>query len=301
MPLAAFPKCYLDMLCVEHSLTPEQWIDMAADQLDVDGLEFFTGFLDLDNPESNEPLRKRVEDRGLTIPMLCYSPDFTKPDPAERQIEIENQKKAIKVASVLGATYCRVLSGQRRPELTIETGVGYAAECIKACLPYAAKLGITLILENHYKDSFWSFPEFAQKRDAFLALVKAVGEAPNFGVNYDPSNAVVAGDDPYELLEQVKHRVKTMHASDRYFEGGATFEDLKQMDAHPMQGYASILKHGIIGRGMNDYDRIFSILAGVGFNGWVSIEDGQDPEVGMEHLRLSADFLRAKMKQHGLR
>ena len=140
----------------------------------------------------------------------------------------------------------------------------------------------------------------AQKMDAFLALLDAVGESPNFGVNYDPSNAVVAGDDPIELLKAVKHRVVTMHASDRYFEGGATFEDLKLMDAHPMQGYAGILKHGIIGQGMNDYDAIFSILAGVGFKGWVSIEDGQDPVVGMEHLKLSADFLRSKMAQHGL-
>ena len=65
-------------------------------------------------------------------------------------------------------------------------------------------------------------------------------------------------------------------------------------------GYASILKHGVIGRGLNDYDVIFSKLAAVGFKGWVSIEDGDNPDVGMEHLRLSAEFLRMKMKQHGL-
>ena len=51
---------------------------------------------------------------------------------------------------------------------------------------------------------------------------------------------------------------------------------------------------------LNDYDVIFSKLAAVGFRGWVSIEDGDNPDVGMEHLRLSAEFLRAKMKQHGL-
>jgi len=301
MPLAAFPKCFLDMLCRDHTMTPEQWVDMAANQLDIDGLEFFTEFLDLENPEMISALRQRVEDHGLSIPMLCYSPDFTKPDPSEREEEIGKQKQAIRAASILGAKYCRVLSGQRRPEVSLEDGIRFAADSIRACLPYAAEVGITLILENHYKDSWWSYPEMAQKRDAFLALLDAVGESPNFGVNYDPSNAVVAGDDPIELLEMVKHRVKTMHASDRYFVGGATFEDLKKLDAHPMAGYASILKHGIIGQGMNDYDKIFSILAGVGFDGWVSIEDGQDPEVGMEHLRLSAVFLREKMKQYGLR
>ncbi len=281
-------------------MTPEDWIELAAAELDIDGLEFFINFTPVGDPDHMLALRNQAEGHGLTIPMMCCSPDFTKPEVEGRQEEIARQKKSIEATAFMGGKYCRVLSGQRRPEVTLEQGIRYAAECIKECIPHAEKHGVVLILENHYKDSFWIYPELAQKRDAFLTLLDAVGESPHFGVNYDPSNAVVAGDDPVELLEAVKHRVVTMHASDRYFEGGATFEDLKLMDAHPMQGYAGILKHGIIGQGMNDYDAIFSILAGVGFDGWVSIEDGQDPVVGMEHLKLSADFLRVKMAQHGL-
>ena len=56
----------------------------------------------------------------------------------------------------------------------------------------------------------------------------------------------------------------------------------------------------MIGRGLNDYDAIFSTLKSVGFKGWISIEDGDNPDVGMEHIRLSAEFLRAKMAEHGL-
>ena len=300
MPLAAFPKCFLDWICVEGKMAPEEWIDLAAEQLDIDGLEFFINFTPTDDPRRMDSLREQATRHQLKIPMMCCSPDFTKPTRQERLTEIENQKKSIEAAAFMGCSFCRVLSGQRRPGVTIQEGIQYAAECIQECLPFAEQHGIVLNLENHYKDSYWSYPELAQKRDAFLALLEAVGEHPNFGVNYDPSNAVVAGDDPIELLEQIKHRVVTIHASDRYFEGGATFEDLKLMDAHPMQGYAGILKHGIIGQGMNDYDQIFSILAGVGFKGWISIEDGQDPVVGKEHLRLSAEFLRQKMAEHGL-
>ena len=173
----------------------------------------------------------------------------------------------------------------------------YAAECIAALLPDAERHGVVLILENHYKDGYWDFPEFAQKREVFLQLLAAIPRSPWFGVNYDPSNAIVAGDDPLQLLDDVRDRVVSMHASDRYFEGG-TLADLQRLGAH--QGYASILKHGIIGRGLNDYDAIFSTLKRAGFNGWISIEDGNDPAVGMEHLRLSAEFLRAKMQEHGL-
>ena len=296
MPLAAFPKCYLDALCVDHTMTVEQWIDSAAVELDIDGLEFYSGFTPQD-PSHLARLRAQIEAHDLTMPMMCYSPDFTQPDPADRQCEIEKEQRVIESTAQLGGKLCRVLSGQRRPDVSIADGVKYAAECITSLLPFAEQHGVMLILENHYKDGYWDFPEFAQKRDVFLALLDAIPRSPWFGVNYDPSNAVVAGDDPIQLLDDVLDRVVSMHASDRYFEGG-TLADLQKLGAH--QGYASILKHGIIGRGLNDYDAIFSRLAGAGFHGWISIEDGNDPAVGMDHLRQSAEFLRKKMAEHGL-
>jgi len=283
-------------MCVEKSISVDQWIEMVHAELDVDGLEFYSGFTPDDDAELAR-IRAKAESLGLSIPMMCYSPDFTQPDAAARAREVEKEKRVIEITAQLGGKLCRVLSGQRRPELPIDEGVRLATECITSLLPHAEKCGVTLILENHYKDGFWQFPEFAQKHDVFLKLLNAIPEHPNFGVNYDPSNAIIAGDDPIKLLDDVKRRVVSMHASDRYFEGG-TIEDLQKLGGHT--GYASILKHGIIGRGLNDYDVIFSKLAGVGFKGWISIEDGADPDVGMEHLRLSAEFLRAKMKQHGL-
>ena len=299
MPLAAFPKCFLHALCVERTLTPEQWIEMAARELDIDGLEFYWGFVPHENEAALARLKKSLDAHGLAMPMMCYSPDFIQTDAARLQQEIEKQKRAIEVTAQLGGTFCRVLSGQRRPDVSIRDGVKLAAESITALLPFAQEHGVTLILENHYKDGFWDYPEFAQKMEVFTELLDAIPAHPHFGVNYDPSNAIIAGDDPIELLERVKTRVVSMHASDRYFEGG-TAADLRKMEADPKQGYAPILRHGVIGRGLNDYDRIFSILKSAGFRGWVSIEDGEDPSVGMEHLRESAEFLRGKMAEHGL-
>jgi sugar phosphate isomerase/epimerase len=219
--LAAFPKAYLDELCVDGSMSLEkQWITMTA---------------------------------------------------------------------ALGGKFCRVLSGQRRPEVSRADGIRYAAECIQACIPHAKSLGVTLILENHYKDNYWKYPEFAQKMDVFCDLVDAI-DSPQFGVNYDPSNTILAGEDPLELLRRVKHRVVTMHASDRYLKEG-TLEDLRREEVG-VEGYASRMCHGEIGKGLNDYDAIFAELKGVGFDGWISIEDGVD---GFDQLRRSAEFLRCKI------
>jgi len=105
----------------------------------------------------------------------------------------------------LGGAYCRVLSGQRRPELSTEEGLRLAAGCIDECLPYAQERKVTLVIENHYKDDFWTYPEFAQQMDVFCKLVDSIHH-PFFGVNYDPSNAFLAGDDPVELLKRVSGR-----------------------------------------------------------------------------------------------
>jgi len=288
--LAAFPKAYLDDLCVNNTMTIRQWIELAA-TLDINGLEFYSGFTELSAPAAWAGSKQMAADNGLVIPMLCCSPDFTHPDPTFRQAEVNKEKRWIDMAAGLGATYCRVLSGQRRPEVSREEGLRYCVECINACLPHAADRGVTLILENHYKDGYWQHPEFAQKMDLFLELVSRI-DHPNFGVNYDPSNTILAGEDPLALLEKVKHRVVTMHASDRYLAEG-TIEDLRKEE--DVTGYARRLKHGEIGKGMNDYDAIFRTLRNAGFDGWISIEDGVD---GMDQLRRSADFLRRKIAEH---
>jgi sugar phosphate isomerase/epimerase len=126
----------------------------------------------------------------------------------------------------------------------------------------------------------------------YFELVEAI-QHPSFGVNYDPSNAYLAGDDPIELLKRVSHRVVTMHASDRYLIEG-TLEDLRREEGGAA-GYAKRLRHGEIGKGLNDYDAIFSELRRVGFDSWISIEDGVD---GIDQLRRSAEFLRRKIDEH---
>lgn len=289
--LAAFPKAFMTALCKDGSMKLSEWIKLAT-ALDVEGLEWYAGFLEMKDEKNWPGFRKQVEDKGKEIPMMCCSPDFTHPDAAFRKKEIEKQHFWIDMTYALGGKYCRVLSGQRRPELSIEEGIDLAAASIEECLPYAQKHGITLIIENHYKDDFWEYPEFAQKMDIFSRLVDKI-DHPNFGVNYDPSNTYIAGEDPLELLYKVSHRVVTMHASDRYLKEG-TIEDLRKEEGGS-QGYAKRLAHGEIGKGLNDYDAIFTELKRVGFDSWISIEDGVD---GMDQLERSVAFLKRKISQY---
>ena len=288
--LSVFPKCYMDDLCVTKTMTLFDWIDLAA-TLNVDGVEMYPGFFESFDPPYLNKLKDHLKMRGLEAPMMCASPDFTIPDPAARQNEIDKEKQIIDVTAALGGGFCRVLSGQRRTEVSRADGVRWTVECITSLLDYAAERGIVLNMENHYKDGYWLYPEFAQKLDIFLEIVEQIN-SPHFGVNYDPSNAIIGGEDPLVVLEAVKHRIVSMHASDRWLASG-TLDDLKNQDGS--LGYAKNLKHGVIGKGLNDYDTIFSTLRKQGFDGWISIEDGEN---GMDELRDSVAFLRGKMTEH---
>lgn len=288
MKISAFPKCYIDTISTERTMTVFDWIEMSK-TLGAEGLEMYEGFFTSLDDAYIDNVGEAIHNAGYEMPMLCCSPNFTDPDPDERKKAIEKEAQMIRITRRLGGpkAACRVLSGQRYPEVAREQGVQWVVEAINQLLPIAKENDVILAMENHYKDGFWKYPEFAQKMDVFLEIINAIDERDYFGVQYDPSNAIVAGDDPIELLKKVVDRVVTMHASDRYLEEGATLDDLRNADG--TIGYFSKLKHGVTGKGLNDYDQIFSILSKAGYQGWVSIEDGIN---GMDEMKESIDFLK---------
>jgi sugar phosphate isomerase/epimerase len=289
--ISVFPKCYFDEL-VSGRRSYADWIRDAA-TLGAEGVEHYDRFFQSDAEADVAPVLQVMAETGQISSMMCFSPDFTHPDPDERARQVERQQRAIDLTVRTGARHCRTLSGQKYPGLSIAEGVVRAADCIKRALDYAVTRDVVLCLENHYKDGTWRYPEFAQQEEPFLALLEALPDVPHLGVQFDPSNALVAGMDPIALLEKVKHRVVTVHASDRYLAPGTALEQLLTQDG--TVGYPDQLTHGETGRGSNDYDAIFRILRSVDFTGWISVEDGMD---GLDELRRSVAFLMHKRAQY---
>lgn len=295
MPLkiSAFPKCYLEQIATGR-MSVFDWIEMAK-QLDADGLEMYDGFFtSLDN-DYIERIGQALCAANFSMPMLCCSPDFTNPDPDKRNSEIAREAEMIRITHRLGGrrAVCRVLTGQRYPEVSWQDGKAWVVAAIEELLPVAREYDIVLGLENHYKDGFWKYPEFAQQMHRFVQILEAIPDREHFGVQYDPSNAIVAGDDPIELLRSVADRVVSVHASDRYLAEGTTLDQLRQTDG--TLGYSASLRHGVTGKGLNDYHSIFRILNEHGYRGWVSIEDGMN---GMEEMAESLAFLRKMSERY---
>jgi len=288
MKISAFPKCYLDDISVHRTMSVFDWIEMAK-ELGAEGLEMYVGFFPTWEDAFVDSVAEAAHDAGFVIPMLCCSPDFTNPDPDYRKREIEKEADMIRVMRRMGGpgSVCRILSGQAYPEVPLEQGLEWVVDAIQQLIPVAREHDVVLGMENHYKDGYWKYVEFAQKMSVFLRVLDAIPERKHFGVQYDPSNAIVAGDDPIELLKRTVDRVVAMHASDRYLAEGTTLDDLRQSDG--TIGYSPNLRHGVTGKGLNDYDKIFSMLSAAGYDGWVSIEDGMN---GMGEMKESIDFLK---------
>ena len=288
MRISVFPKGDLDAIAVERSMSVFDWIEKAR-VLRVDGLELYSGMFWETTNEFVDRVGDALVAAGFEMPMLCASPDFTHPDAARRAEEFEREALMMRITARLGGAGAstRVLSGQRHPGVSREQGLDWVVEAIEGLLPIVRELDITLALENHYKDGSWRYPEFAQRSDVFLELLGRIDDRAHFGVQYDPSNAIVAGDDSADFLESVIDRVVTMQASDRFLAPGGSLEDLRQDDG--TIGYSPLLQHGVIGRGLNDYPRIFGTLVSAGYDGWISIEDGVN---GMGEMRESVEYLR---------
>jgi sugar phosphate isomerase/epimerase len=282
--ISVFPKCYFDHL-VAGRMDYVAWIRDAA-TLGGEGVEHYDEFFRSLEPRDVDPVVDAMRETGQVSSMLCFSPNFTHPDAGERARQVERQKAAIDLAVRLGTRYCRTLTGQRYPEVSRADGIRWSVECITHALEYAERHDVVLCLENHYKVGDWLYPEFAQMEDVFLEIVEQI-DSPHFGVQYDPSNAVVAGFDPIAFLEKVRHRVVTVHASDRYLVPGTTLEEIRASDG--TVGYPDKLRHGETGQGLNDYDAIFRILADAGYTGWISVEDGMN---GLDELARSVAFLK---------
>ena len=177
--------------------------------------------------------------------------------------------------------------------MTRADGIARTVEGITRSLDYAAQRGVILCLENHYKDGNWQYPEFAQPEDIFLEILDA--------------HRLAALRRAVRPVERDGRRLR----SDRVpREGQAPRRDDARLGSLPRRrarrsttcgsptapsATRDKLRHGETGKGLNDYDAIFRILAGVGFAGWISVEDGMN---GLDEMARSVEFLKAKRGQY---
>ncbi len=106
MKISAFPKCYIDQIAGDRTMSVFDWIKQAR-SLDADGLEMYDGFFTSLEPAYLDQVRDAISSAGFAMPMLCCSPDFTNPDADARKRAVDRQATLITVAKRLGGSRAR--------------------------------------------------------------------------------------------------------------------------------------------------------------------------------------------------
>jgi len=222
------------------------FIDWCA-EMDLPGTELTSYYFkeDFDKSYLHE-LRRRAFRNGVTVSGTAIANDFCKPAGPELDEQIAHVRQWIDNAAELFAPHIRIFAGRAPEGVDIKKAIGWCADGIKRSLEYAARRGVTLGLENH--------GGITARAADHLAICKAVGEHPWFGVNLDTGNYRT---NPYEELAMaaplsVNVQVKVLVAAP----GGGTET--------------------------TDLEKLKKILVDAGYKGWVALEyEEEDPKTNI--------------------
>lgn len=228
-------------------------------------VEIYHGFVG----EGQAPeVRRALDSEGLLVAQFTCAPDFTQSDPLQRKAEVGALKQKIDVAATLGAGAVRATAGMARAEVSVEDGCRWAADCLVECANYGESVGVLVCLENHYKDRRWPEEDFSYQLPVFLRLYELIEPTPVM-VNFDCANPTMCGYDGLSLLKRVSAKARRVHISDRL---PGEYQQLP------------------LGEGAAPLTAMLDELAAIGYNGFMTIEDGQP--YGDEGFRRSIARLR---------
>jgi sugar phosphate isomerase/epimerase len=268
MRLSCLPVSFFADI-VDGRMTVADWARLGA-SLGLEAIDLSIAFVPDRTASGVGRLRREIESAGVRVAMLTSYPDFTHPDPLERERELAQAEDVARVAAGLGAQLVRVTAGQAHPETPKEAGIDWAVAGLQNLVERTRSLGVTPVYENHTKPFVWDYTDFSQPPDVFLEIVRRTADC-GLGVNFDTANATAFSEDPLVLLEQVIDRVVSVHASDTAVRGA--------------------LQMVLLGTGLVPFRALFARLRKAGFAGWVCMEEGA--RLGKEGTAAAAHFVRA--------
>ena len=139
---------------------------------------------------------------------------------------------------------------------------------LRPILECCADNGVYLGIEPHG-------PYTAHKTTMLRIL--SLFDSPWLKVNFDTGNSYLAGEDPYEFLEAVKHKLVHLHAKDI---------SVTQSDAERGKVVGTAVGCAC-GAGVIDWQRIVAILRTVSYDGALSVECGTEDQAAesLKHLQ----------------
>jgi len=224
--------------------------------------------------EEAEQVRAMVEDAGLHVSGLTTYWEAGKVDRAEARVELDGIARSLEVASILGAGFMRISSGDYSREYDYEIHRAAFRDQIMRVAAMGAAHDIVVTPEQHGGRYIASA---GQCLDMFRGL-----EHPNLGIVFDPGNAVSEGfERPWVQVRMLGPWIKNVHVKNR-------------MTAEGDPGEHNRLPGGNVkvNEGVLDWDEIADELVAIGYDGYLTCEDFASFDSIEEKFAWNAEFLR---------
>lgn len=204
-------------------------------------------------------LRAQTHRLGLSISGTAIGNDFCLPEGDARQQQLDECRKWIDYAAIMGAPAIRIFAGKVPNGDTEGAAIDRCVAGINESLKYAAAKGVFLALENH--GGITATPEQMMK------IISMVDASPWFGVNFDSGNFQT--EDPYADLAKIAPYAVNAQIKAAIAPGG---------NKQPA-----------------DFERIVRILKDAGYRGFVALEyeESESPFVAIPRI---LDQLRPLME-----
>jgi sugar phosphate isomerase/epimerase len=268
MHLSCLPVSFFSDM-IEGRMSVAEWARMGA-ELGLDAIDLSILFVPDRSPAAVTALRRQIEAEGMQVAMVTSYPDFTHPEAAQRERELELELEVVDVAVSLGARMVRVTAGQAHPQISRAEGTAWAVAGLRRLVERTRHSGVTLVYENHAKPGAWQYTDFSQPPEIFLEIARDTADV-GLAINFDTGNAAAfAAEGPIALLDQVIHRVASVHASDTAERGQ--------------------LRHVLLGTGVTPFGAIFERLVQAGWDSWICMEEASYQ--GRAGVEAAARFVR---------
>jgi sugar phosphate isomerase/epimerase len=189
------------------------------DGVDLTGY-YFPNYPQVPTDDYIYQIKRKAHLLGVSISGTGIRNDFSNPDAAKRQADVQLIKNWIEVASKLGAPVLRIFAGVMNPkDYSWDTIAAWMVKDIKECVEYGQKHGVIVAIQNHN--------DFIKTADQAIKIIEMVN-MEWFGLILDTGSYRIG--DPYEQIAQTIKYAVNWQIKENIFEKGVEVKtDLKKL------------------------------------------------------------------------
>jgi sugar phosphate isomerase/epimerase len=218
--------------------------------------------------------KQQLAAHGLTVSCLGASAQMHDMDPVKHAAQLDEARRFIDLAHVLGAPYVRVFGNEYVKDVPRDQMLAHIGGALHEVGDYARGKDVTVIIESH--------GDFTDSPSLLELLQRA--DSPHVALLWDAHHTFVSGkEQPEDTVRQLGRYIRHTHLKDSVAAGNDR-------------------RYVLTGTGDVPVKRQIAALAKIGYRGLYSFEwekrwhpEIEEPEVAIaQYARVAAEYLRAR-------